>query len=57
MLDRLEDDVDQAEGSMASLNRKMKSMMAEAQKSDRAMYGVIVCLCLLLAVLTMMVLE
>lgn len=57
ILDKLEDDVDRAEGSMASMNRKMRTMMEEAKKSDKAMYGVIACLCLLLVVLTMMVLE
>tara|TARA_B110001452_G_C15069189_1_gene373164 strand:- start:275 stop:571 length:297 start_codon:yes stop_codon:yes gene_type:complete len=57
ILDKLEDDVDKAEGSMASMNRKMRTMMEEAKSSDKAMYGVIACLCLLLVVLTMMVLE
>ena len=57
LLDKLEDDVDSAESNMGSMNRKMRAMVEEAKKSDKAMYGVIVCLCILLGVLTMMVLE
>ena len=57
ILEKLEDDVDRAESSMSSMNRKMRAMVEEAKKSDRAMYGLIVCLCILLGVLTMMVLE
>ena len=56
-LENLEDDVDKAEGSMSSLNRKMRTMMDDAKNSDKAMYSMIFCLLLLLGVLTMMVLS
>lgn len=57
ILEKLEEDVDKAEGNMSAMNRKMRTMMEEAKSSDKAMYSVIVCLMLLLGVLTMMVLS
>mmetsp|Transcript_11682 Transcript_11682/g.23812 ORF Transcript_11682/g.23812 Transcript_11682/m.23812 type:complete len:103 (-) Transcript_11682:230-538(-) len=57
ILEKLEEDVDKAEDSMSSLNRKMRSMVEEAKNSDKAMYSMIFCLVILLVVLTMMVLS
>ena len=57
ILEKLEEDVDKAEGNMSALNKKMRTMVEEAKNSDKAMYTVIVCLMILLGVLTMMVLS
>ena len=57
ILEKLEEDVDKAEGNMSALNKKMRTMVEEAKNSDKAMYTVIICLMILLGVLTMMVLS
>mmetsp|Transcript_38627 Transcript_38627/g.98000 ORF Transcript_38627/g.98000 Transcript_38627/m.98000 type:complete len:103 (+) Transcript_38627:124-432(+) len=57
ILERLEEDVDKAEGNMSSLNRKMRTMIEDAKNSEKAMYSMIFCLLILLGVLTMMVLS
>ena len=57
MLEDLESDVDKADSSMQTLQKKMKGMMDEAKNSDRALWSIIACLLILLAVLIFMVLS
>lgn len=57
MLEDLESDVDKAESNMQSMQKKMKGLMDEAKNSDKALWSIIVCLIVLLAVLVIMVLS
>jgi len=57
MLEDLEEGVDQADSGMQAMQKKLKSLTTEIKSSDKAMYSIIGCLSLLLAVLTFMVLS
>lgn len=57
MLEDLESDVDKAESNMQSMQKKMKGLMDEAKNSDKALWSIIVCLIVLLAILVIMVLS
>jgi len=57
ILDSLEDDVVKADTQMQTLNKKLRSLVAEAKGSDRALYSVICVLVVVLIFLFMQVLE
>ena len=48
LLDELEEDVDKAESGMATMQKKLKGMVDETKKSDKAMYSIMACLTMLL---------
>ena len=57
ILDSLDDDVNKTDSAMHTMNRKLKTLVADAKKSDRAQWALIGCLILTLVVLTTMVLS
>ena len=57
ILDRLEDDVERTDSSMRSMQKRLGSLLEQAKSSDRALWSVIGCLLVLLAVLTFLVLS
>ena len=57
ILDSLEDDIDKTDSNMQSMQKKLKGMVEDAKNSDRALWSVIACLSILLAVLVVMVLS
>ena len=57
ILDDLESEVDKTDGSMQSMNKKLRGLVEQAKGSDRALYGVIAALVVLLVVLVFMALE
>lgn len=57
ILDTLEDDIDHADSSMKSMRSRMSALFAQANSSDRAQWGIIACLLLVLGVLTLLVLS
>ena len=57
MLEDLEKDVDEADTGMQQMQKKLRGMVEDAKNSDKALYSIIGCLLLLLAILTFMVLS
>ena len=55
ILESLEEDIYKADSNMQSLQKKMGAMIEDAKSSDRALWGIIAFLSLLLGFLTMMV--
>ena len=57
MLERLEDDVDKTDANMQSMQKRLKGLVDDAKNSDKALWSIIGCLLVLLAILTFMVLS
>jgi len=57
ILDSLEEDVDRAEGNMQGMTSKLKSLMSGAKDSEKAQYGIICVLIVVLVFLVSSVLE
>ena len=57
MLEDLEEEVDKTDTTMQSMSKKMKALASEAQNSDRALWSIIGCLLIVLAILVIMVLS
>lgn len=57
ILEQLEEDVDRADTGMQSMQKRLHGLVEQTKNSDKALYAIIGCLLLLLAVLTMMVLS
>ena len=57
ILESLEDDMDRQDASMNSLTRKLRNINSAVQSSERAQFGLVVCLLILLGILILMVLD
>ena len=57
MLDSLEEDIDKTDSDMQSMQKKLKGLVEQAKSSDKALWTIIACLSVLLAVLIIMVLS
>ena len=57
MLENLEDDVDKTDSNMQSMQKKLKTLVDDTKNSDKALWSIIGCLLLLLALLTFMALS
>jgi SYP5 family syntaxin len=57
ILDSLEDDVERTDSNMQSVNKRLKDLVEQTKKSDKALWSIIGCLLVLLAVLTFLVLS
>ena len=57
ILDSLDDEVNRTDSAMQTMNKRLKALVDDATKSDRAQCAIIGCLILTLVVLTTMVLS
>ena len=57
ILDSLDDDVEQADGAMHSMQKRMRSLMERTRSSERAHLGIIACLLVVLTILLMGILS
>lgn len=57
ILESLEDEVDKTDSNMQSMQKRLQGLVEQTKASDRAQYGIIGCLLVLLMVLTFMVMS
>ena len=57
ILESLEDDMEKADSNMNTMQRKLKTLIQDTQNNDKALWGIIGCLMLLLGFLTFLVMS